>query len=293
MFDTALLQAVAAVAATGAFDRAARRLGITPSAVSQRVKLLEERMGTTLILRGQPCRPTPAGSRLCRHVEEMALLEHGLRADLGALAPGGALPTVRIAVNADSLATWFVEALAGVSDRLFDLVIDDEDHTAEWLRRGEVSAAVATAPGPIAGCSSRPLGALLYEATASPRFAERWFANGVDLASLALAPSLVFNGKDRLQDRWMERRFGAAPARPVHAIPSSHGFVDAALAGLGWGMNPRALVAEHLQAGRLVRLDDGEALAVPLFWHWSRAVEPALGSLTQAVRTAAAHRLEP
>ncbi|MBB3999814.1 LysR family transcriptional regulator ArgP [Aureimonas pseudogalii] len=283
MWDYALLRALAEVIAEGSFERAARRLGLTPSAVSQRVKLLEERTGTALVVRGQPCRATEAGRRLCRHAGEVALLEGGLRADLGALVPQGPRPTIRIAVNADSLATWFLPALAGIEDRLFDLVVDDEEHTTERLRRGEVMAAVATTPGPVAGCSSRPLGSLVYEASASPAFAARWFADGVTPQALGQAPSLLFDAKDRLQDRWIESLFGEAPPRPVHRVPSSQGFVDAALAGLGWGLNPRALAGPHVAAGRLMALAGGHSLAVPLFWHWSRAVGPALKPLTDAV----------
>lgn len=291
MLDYALLEALAAVVDEGSFERAARRLGITPSAVSQRVKLLEERTGTALVRRGQPSTATEAGRRLCRHHAEVALMESGLGAAFASLVPADATPTVRIAVNADSLATWFLPALGTLEGFDFDLVVDDEDHTAEWLRRGEVTAAVSTDPGPIAGCSHRRLGRLPYAPTASPAFVERWFAQGVSEETLAIAPSLQFNVKDRLQDRWVESLFARVTPRRMHRVPSSHGFVDAALAGLGWGMNPRPLVEGHLAAGRLVTLP-GPDLFVPLTWHWSRAVEPALRPLTDAVVRGARERLD-
>lgn len=292
MLDYALLEALAAVVDEGSFERAARRLRITPSAVSQRVKLLEERTGAALVRRGQPCTATEAGRRLCRHQAEVALLESGLGAAFAGLAPAEAIPTVRIAVNADSLATWFLPALGALEGFDFDLVVDDEVHTAEWLRRGEVVAAVSTDPGPIAGCSHRRLGRLVYAATASPAFVARWFARGVSEETLALAPALQFNAKDRLQDRWIESLFGRAAPRRMHRIPSSHGFVDAARAGLGWGMNPRMLVDGDLASGRLVDLRKGHDLAVPLTWHWSRAVEAALRPLTDAVMRGARERLD-
>jgi LysR family transcriptional regulator, chromosome initiation inhibitor len=285
------IDAMATVVRTGSFEKAAQQIGVTPSAISQRVKLLEERLGTGLIIRGQPCKATPAGLRLCRHVEEIGLMEHSLRADLGDVLPAGRTPTIRIAVNADSMATWFMPALAGLEGRLFDLVLDDESNTAEWLRRGEVSAAVSTAPGPVQGCGSRALGAQTYIATANPDFMRRWFASGVTSESIAQAPCLTFNIKDALQDQWVVQTFGRRITKPSHWIPSSHGFVDASLAGLGWGMNPVALVEAHLAAGRLVEMMPGEPLKIPLYWHWSRAVESGLRDLTASIVATARGRL--
>lgn len=293
MLDYALLTALAAVIRSGSFERAARRLNVTPSAVSQRVKLLEERLGTVLVVRGAPCTGTPAGLRLCQHAERVALLESELRDELPGLPPDGAPVTVRVAVNADSLATWFVAAMAmamamagtgaGAEPCLFDLVVDDQEHSADWLRRGEVLAAVSAAAGPVQGCDSTPLGALRYIATASPDFLKRHFAGGVDAASLGRAPRLTFNSKDRLQAQWTRQVFGAEIASPTHWLPSTQAFVDASLAGLGWGMNPEMLVATHLRDGRLAALVPDRPLDVPLFWQRSRIASRSLAGLTRAV----------
>jgi LysR family transcriptional regulator (chromosome initiation inhibitor) len=293
MFDPAALSAVAAVIRTGGFDKAAAQLHVTPSAISQRVKQLEERLGTVLIIRGQPCTATAAGRRLCRHAEEIDLLEHALAKDLGAMAMPERHATLRIAVNADSLATWFVDAMAGVDGLLFDLVIDDQDHSADWLRRGEVSAVVSGAGKPVQGCGIRPLGALRYRATASPAFIDRWFADGVTEAALARAPSLAFDAKDELQARWVAGVLGKRMTTPTHWLPSSQGFVDAVVAGLGWGMNPDVLIAQHVAEGRIQPLLPDHVLTVPLFWQWSRLVEPALRDMTASVIRAAAQYLVP
>ncbi len=291
MLDYALLAAVAAVVRTGSFDRAAQDLHVTPSAVSQRVKLLEERLGTVLVVRGQPCTPTPAGRRLCRHAEEVSLLEHALRTDLGQALPDTGPPTFRIAINADSLATWFIDAMARVEDGLFDLVLDDQDHSADWLRRGEVCAAVTAGGRPVQGCDLRPLGALRYIATASPAFVDRWFADGVDEAALRRAPALTFNAKDTLQTVWVAGLVGRRVALPTHWLPATQAFVDATLAGLGWGLNPEPSVAEQLREGRLVALVPDRPLDVPLFWQWSRLTAEALRPVTEAVLAAAARYL--
>lgn len=287
MLDYALLAALAAVVRTGSFERAAQQLHVTPSAVSQRVKLLEERLGTILVVRGSPCAGTPAGLRLCQHVEQVALLESELRGAFPDIRAAGPPVTLRIAVNADSLATWFVAAMAETRDCLFDLVLDDQEHSADWLRRGEVLAAVTAGAKPVQGCDSTPLGALRYIATASPGFVRRHFSGGLDAESLARAPRLTFNSKDRLQAQWTGQVFGREIPSPSHWLPSSQAFVDAALAGLGWGMNPEALVAGHLRDGRLVALVPDQPMDVPLFWQRSRIASRTLADITRAVLDAA------
>lgn len=292
MLDYPLLETVAAVIRTGSFEKAASALHVTPSAVSQRIKQLEEKLGAVLVVRASPCTPTAAGRRLMRHAEAVGLLEDALRADLMLSADKPA--TLRLAINADSLATWFIEAMAAVDGRLFDLVLDDQDYSAEWLRRGEVSAAVSAASAPIQGCRSRPLGALRYVATASPAFMARWFADGVHAGTLARAPAMTFNAKDQLQLRWIAAQIGQPLSPPTHWLPATQAFIDAALMGVGWGLNPVPLVAGQLAAGQLVELVPGHPLDVPLYWHWSRSVEPALRDVSKAVcETAARHLMAP
>ena len=291
MLDPAQLAALAAVHRRGAFDLAAAELHVTPSAISQRIKALEEATGTLLIRRGQPCRATEPGLRLIRHHDEIVQLERTLAQDLPGLAPGPA--TLRIAVNADSLATWVIPALAQTEGFLFDLVIDDQEVSQDWLRRGEVVAAITAHPGPLQGCDTLPLGSLRYRATASPAYLERWFPQGVSVQTLSQAPALTFSDMDRLQELWASRQT-AAPrqALPTHRMASSQAFVDAGLAGLGWGMNPESLVAPHLAAGRLVELVPDTPLDVALHWQFPRLAAPALAPVTQAIRRAAAKALQ-
>ncbi|WP_370303453.1 LysR family transcriptional regulator ArgP [Pseudooceanicola sp.] len=292
-FDPDHLSALAAILRRGSFDAAASELGVTPSAISQRIRTFEDRIGAALINRGSPCSATPIGARIARHAEDIGLLEARLARDLGFDTTADRPVVVRIAVNADSLATWFVPALAAVPEILFDLVIDDQDHSAEWLQRGEVSAAVTSATRPVTGCDTTALGSLRYIATASPGFMAKWFPHGVTAQALAQAPCLTFNQKDTLQRRWAEARTGGRIAPPCHYLPSTHAFIDAACAGLGWGMNPEMLVRRHIQTGGLGTLAPAAPLDVPLAWQVSRIIAPALGPLTQAVKAAAARGLGP
>lgn len=289
MLDYPALQAVSLVVRTGSFDKAAQALNVTPSAVSQRVKQLEERLGTVLIIRGQPCTATGRGEWLCRHMEQVGLLEGELMTRLPALAEPGQPQqrvTLRVAANADSLGTWFLGAVAAFTNRsphLLDIAVDDQEHTADWLRQGRVLAAVTALDKPIQGCRVIPLGSLRYLATASPAFMARHFADGVTLAALAQAPSLVFNQKDRLQTQWMELAFGESPSHPVHWVPSTQGFVESCLLGIGWSANPELLVRAHLDAGRLCELMPGRVLDTPLFWQVNRVAADRLADLTRAV----------
>lgn len=297
MLDYPALRAVAAVVQAGSFEKAAGRLNVTPSAVSQRVKQLEERLGIVLVVRGNPCTATEAGEWLCRHMETVGMLEGELLRHLPALAPPGApgqRVTLHIATNADSLATWFLTAMAAFSrgsPHLLNIAIDDEDHTVEWLRGGRVVAAVTSIETPVQGCRRLSLGALRYRATASPGFMARHFPAGVSPETLADAPSLVFNQKDRLQSRWVRQTFGQDRACPAHWLPSAQGFVDACLAGMGWGMNPELLAGDHIAAGRLVELVPDTPLDIPLYWQMNRLAADRLADLSLAVTDVARRAL--
>jgi LysR family transcriptional regulator (chromosome initiation inhibitor) len=297
MLDYAALAALAAVIREGSFERAALTLHVTPSAVSQRIRALEERVGCALVVRGQPCQATETGRRLCQHVDRVRLLEQELQGTLPALAPeGAARVSLPVAVNADSLATWFAPALARYAAEapvLVDLAVDDQDHTSEWLRSGAVLAAVTGSGRAASGCNSRPLGAMRYRAAASPAFVARHFAGGVGAGSLAQAPSLVFNSKDELQARWVRRLCHRDVDLPRHRVPSSHAFVAAALAGMGWGLHPQALIAAQLKAGTLVELVPRAPLDVALYWQHARAASALLEPLTREVVAAAARALLP
>jgi LysR family transcriptional regulator, chromosome initiation inhibitor len=302
MLDYAQLDALAAVVREGSFEAAARALHITPSALSQRIAKLEHRLGGVLVLRAKPCRATPLGEPLLRHAQQVALLEQALP-QVAPRAAGnrpGAPASLAIAVNADSLATWFLPAVAPLAHEhglLLDLRVDDEGHTQELLRRGEVLAAVTTHAAPVQGCRSLRLGRLRYRATASPGFARQWFPQGITPARLAQAPMLRFNEKDEMQHRWLRRWFFKGRRKdlhpPAHRLPSSQGFVQATEAGLGWTLNPEPLLKEALAAGRIVDLAPEQPFDVALHLQLSRLPLPALQVLERCLLTAAGHQLRP
>lgn len=288
------LSALIAVIREGSFDRAARALHVTPSAISQRIKQLEEHIGGILVVRGTPCTATALGDAVHRHALQVELLERDLLRTIGSdEAEADDVPApVTIAVNADSLATWLVPALgrfvADASARV-DVVLDDQDHTADWLRSGRVLAAITSEARPVQGCRVQPLGVMRYRATASPKFVRKWFAKGLTREALLRAPALQYNRKDELCARFVERvlRLGAIELRS-HYLPSPNAYVDANVRGLGWGMNPEPLVTAHLGRRRLVDLVPDRFIDVPLFWQrWSLA-SPTLDALEAALIAGAA-----
>ncbi len=275
------LRTLAAVVDHGSFERAAAVLRITPSAVSQRIKALEQRTGRVLVLRSKPAAVTESGQVLLRLARQVALLEDEALARLGTGA-GGRVRAIPLVVNADSLATWVLPALADLDDVSFELYLDDQDHSTARLRDGTVVGAVTSDPVAVQGCVVRPLGSMTYRAVASPAFAARWFPAGPTRDALAVAPMIVFDRKDALQDRYLAARgVGAQP--PRHQVPASSEFVTAAALGLGWAMIPDQQSAGLIADGRLVDIDPRRLIDVPLFWqHWSVESE-SLSRVTDAL----------
>ncbi|MEV6180853.1 LysR family transcriptional regulator ArgP [Streptomyces sp. NPDC052015] len=284
-----------AVVDEGTFDAAAAALHVTPSAVSQRVKALEQRTGRVLLLRTKPVRPTESGEIVVRFARQLARLERDTRAELG-MSGAGEPTRVTVAVNADSLATWFLPALTRVPREpqlCFELHREDETRTAELLREGLVMAAVTSSPDPVTGCSVHALGRMRYLAAAGPDFVARHLGDGPLHETLARAPVLTFDRRDDLQDTFVRglprSSGGAGPVR--HAVPTSEGFLDAVVAGLGWGMVPEVQAGSLLRSGRLVSLAPDRPLDVPLYWQQWKLDSPALAAVAEAVTTTAVEAL--
>lgn len=284
------LKTLAAVIDHGTFERAAVALHVTPSAVSQRVKALEEQTGRVIVRRTKPIEPTEAGRVLLRLARQVALLEAEAAAELD--AAGGAATTIPLVVNADSLATWVLPALASLPGLVFDLTLDDQEHTLDRLRDGTAMAAIGSDPDAVQGCTVSPLGAMVYRPVASPAFVERWASEGWTPEAAAVAPMLVFDRKDALQDRYLAR-FAPTARPPRQYVPASTEFVRAAELGLGWGILPDLQTAAHLADGRLIVLDDTGEEAVALHWHQWSMRSAALTAVADAIAARAAADLRP
>ncbi|MBX7447713.1 LysR family transcriptional regulator ArgP [Mycolicibacterium sp. 3033] len=278
--DAGQLRALAAVVEFGSFDAAAEYLHVTPSAISQRIKALEQRVGQVLVLREKPCVATTAGVPLIRLAAQTALLEAETLAEMRGGSPER--PRVAVAVNADSMATWFTGVFARLPDVLFDVRIEDQDHSARLLREGVVMGAVTTERIPVSGCRVRPLGVMRYLPVAAPHYLQRHLPDGLTADAATAAPSLSWNRADALQDQLLRSVFRRSIRRPIHYIPTAEGFGAAVRAGLGWGMYP-----EQLVDASFVPITDAH-LDVPLYWQSWKLDSDTVAQVTDAVTAAAA-----
>lgn len=295
MFDYKLLSALAAVIEQAGFERGAQVLGLSQSAVSQRIKLLEARIGQPVLIRATPPSPTEIGRRLLNHVQQVRLLERELQSQVPALDDEGMPERLRIALNADSLATWWADAVGDFCAEqhlLLDLVVEDQDVGLKRMRAGEVAACVCGTERPVAGARSVLLGAMRYRALASPGFIARHFPEGVTVAQLARSPALVFGPDDFLQHRYLAS-LGVEGGFEHHLCPSSEGFLRLTEAGLGWGLVPEVQVREQMRRGALVELLPDHPIDVPLYWHHWRNGGRLLTQLTEHLITRAAQWLVP
>jgi LysR family transcriptional regulator (chromosome initiation inhibitor) len=281
----AQLEALVAVVEQGTFDAAARRLHVTPSAVSQRIRALESSAGQVLVQRSTPCRATAAGETLLRLARQVRLLQDETDRALG--GDRHRVVDLPVAVNADSLATWLrplLRDLAWWEGAAIRFHVEDQAFSADLLRRGEVLAAVTSDPRPVQGCVVERLGTLRYTPAAAPELAERWRrGRGYDWGAM---PAVVFNEKDAIQHDVLAARGLPAPA-VVHRVPTSHDFHEAVRAGLGWAAIPEPQLLPDLAEGRLVVLARGAHVDVELHWQRWRLDSPALDRLTGLVRAAA------
>jgi LysR family transcriptional regulator, chromosome initiation inhibitor len=279
------LRALAAAVTSGTLEGAARELHVTPSAVSQRLKALEAATGRVLLVRSKPVRVTPSGAAVLRLARQVELLAADAARELETETGPGKRPTVPIAVNADSMATWLLPALAPLaSEYCFDLHSTDQEHTSGLLRDGTVMAAVTAEAEPVPGCRVVRLGAMRYRPMAPASFAREWFPAGVSAEALSAAPVVVFDRRDELQHAYLARKGASQP--PIHYVPSSADYLRAVRLGLGWGMVPDLQLAGD-GAGELVELEPDGGTDVVLYWQQWRLQSPALDRVAAAVQEAA------
>jgi LysR family transcriptional regulator, chromosome initiation inhibitor len=306
-YDPDALECLAAIVEEGGFERAAQRLSVTQSAVSQRLRSLESQIGTVLIVRSRPLKATPAGRLLLKHTKMLRLLRADLERDLRELAPGALGGTreeerISIAINADSIATWAVPALTGLAQQglTMEIIADDQDFTQEWLREGQVLGCVTTLKQPLRGCKVTPLGAMDYIAVATPALAQSRLARAGEASApgkgsawltahnFQKLPFVAFNRKDDLQADFVARAFGLKRVTLNQLfVPSSEGQVRAVLAGWGASVVPRLLAQGLIEQGLLVNLAPDEALPVELYWHCWNLQSEVLDALTAAIAAAA------
>lgn len=284
MLDYKLLEAFGAVLSEGGFEKGARKLNLTQSAVSQRVKLLEDQYGQILLQRSTPPKPTPAGSVLLAHYKQVTQLENDLL--LGQEEKKNSFTQVSIAVNADTLSTWFpaaVEEILREEEIVIDVRVDDQDRTHELLQKGEVWGCVTTRENPQQGCRSVYLGHMEYCLFSTPAFAAKWFPDGFSFRQLGCAPMALFNRKDDLNRKFFQLLFKKQPDNPPTCyIPSPEIYADFVVKGYCYGVLPR-MQAEGLESsGKVINLMPAHTVDVHLYWHCWNLKSPRMASFDKA-----------
>ena len=289
-FDADALECLAAIVEEGGFERAAVRLSVTQSAVSQRLRSLEAQVGTVLLVRSRPVRPTTAGRLLIKHAVQLRLLRSDLEGDLQDLTPGAKSQReedrISIAINADSIATWALPALSALVNAglPLEIITDDQDFTHEWLREGQVLGCVTTLKLALRGCKVLPLGDMHYVAVASKAFAATHCPEGLNAHNFRQIPFVAFNRKDDLQADFVGRALGLRRVSlSQRFVPSSEGQVHAVQAGWGASVVPQLLVQGQIDKGALLNLAPGFSLPVSLYWHCWNLDSEVIDRLTQAL----------
>ena len=286
MLDYKLLEALSAVIEHGGFERAGDALGISQSAVSQRLRSLEVRVGQPVLIRSPVPHATPAGQRLLNHVQQVRLLERDLAGSIPTLVESTS--RLRIALNADSLATWWSTAVSDFCQQegvLLDQVIEDQDIGLQRMREGDVAACLCSSPQPVAGARCVALGTMTYLPLATQAYQDRYFPHGPTLEAFRSAPVIVFGPNDQLQHRFLAQ-CGYHGRFPYHLCPSSEGFLKMATSGMGYGMIPESQARRELDSGLLSSIAPGQQLDVPLYWHFWRHGVSLMDRLTNGLLAA-------
>lgn len=293
-FEPDALECLAAIVEEGGFERAAGRLSITQSAVSQRLRSLEAQVGTVLLVRSRPVKPTTAGRLLLKHAMQMRLLRADLEQDLKELALQS--PTLReedrisIAINADSIATWALGALDNLMREglPLEIITDDQDFTHDWLREGQVLGCVTTTDRALRGCKVSALGSMEYIAVASPQYAEEHCPRGLSPQNFRQIPFIAFNRKDDLQTEFVAHALRLPRISLMQRfVPNGFGQMQAVRSGWGASVLPRSMVAQALAAGEMVDISPGFSLGVALYWHCWNLNSEVIDRLSAALESGA------
>jgi len=282
-FDYEALAVLSAIVRTGSFESAAKALNVTQSAVSQRIKQLEDKVGSVLIVRGRPCTASADGQLLCQHFDHVTLLRHEVREQLS-VGDAKTKSKIRIAVNNDSLATWFPNVVARAADELnvrLEILPDDQEFTEERLRSGDALAIVSSSEKPIPGCKSFALGNMEYVAVASATYVAEHFTDGINLSAVASVPSIRFDCKDSLPYQWLQAAFQDSTPLSSHIIPSFEGHLISCKLGIGWAMMPIVSVEHLIESGELIEIVPNTRIATPLFWHTRLQASATLRRLSE------------
>lgn len=285
MIDYKLLEAFAKVVQEGGFEKAATVLNLTQSAVSQRVRLLEERVGKILLSRSSPPRPTNAGLRFIKHYLQVRLLEDGLDEELS--DEYDKLTRFSLGINADSLSSWFLPAIAELLETgkiLIDMHVDDQEQTHKLLKDGVVVGCISDMASPMQGCKVDFLGAMQYRLLARPEFIAKWFPEGLTVSAAENAPAVMFSHKDMLHYKILHEVLGRpVKVKATHYVPSNEQFLQMISSGYACGMVPDWQSEDLRSKGEIIEVHEKARDSVNHYWHCWNIDSPPLKALSKQI----------
>lgn len=288
----AQLEALLWIQRLGGFRAAARRLGVTQPALSQRIRELERAVGRPVLDRRRDGpRPTAAGRELLMFAERMAAISDEMQQAVGASAPVSG--TLRFGVADTFATTCLPQLLVAIGERYPALRVDvSVDYSAALdagLQRGDLDLAVLTAPRITEAVIAEPLVELALRWVAPPALlAGRRLLRPVDLVDVPIitnpSPSHLFTSVRA----WFATA-GVAPRR-LNTCNSLTIMARLAAGGAAISLMPPAIVRDELARGTLRLLRTRPALpSHPLMTairrdtpgHLARAVQDLLRPLVR------------
>ena len=268
--DYKLIHALDTVLTEQSFESAALALNITQSAISQRIKQLEQLVAKPVLIRSQPLQATATGQKLLAHFRKVRQLEYDLAGDIMPDSAPSSIP-ISIAVNADTLASWFIEALTPLLKTQpieLNIQVTNEVDTQKLLKKGEVLAAISSQKQSFSGVKVEYIGTLDYILCANQDYINKYFKGGLTIENLNKAPCIDYDQRDKMHSDYLKKHFAIEQAiYPCHRIRSSEVVVTMALAGLAYALIPTTQADEHLASGALINLAPDKHLKMPLYWH--------------------------
>ncbi|MDC7235256.1 MAG: ArgP/LysG family DNA-binding transcriptional regulator [Spirochaetales bacterium] len=290
MYDYRQLEALGAVIEEGGFDRAADVLGLTQSAVTQRVKQLETLMGKPLLIRSNPPVPTEAGVPLYTHFKKVRLLEEELDS---ATAEGLSGMPLSLGVNASTLGSWFLPVLNFImNNTLVDLHVGEAWVVHKLLKNGDIAGCISLRQRPSRGCYVDYLGKLVLRCFATRDFKDRYFPRGIDAESMRSAPAVLFHPESQMMQRFQKKVLDVHPFEvPTHIIPSQSEYMQMIGSGVAYGFLPEPLFNQFKADKGLIDLSPTAPIIIPQYWHRWGIESKMMDLITLKIKEEAAGKL--
>jgi molybdate transport repressor ModE-like protein len=272
------LSLLQAVSQTGSFAAAARELGLVPSAVTYRIRQIEDALDVLLFDRSsRQARLTDAGTELLREGGRLLQEIDAVANRVKRVATGWesqltiAVDTVVSCATVMELVQAFFELAPTTRLRLLD---ESLTGTLETLTRGQADLAIGVVlePGNSPGIQTLPIGEMQFVYVVAPHHPLAKLREPVSDEVLQKHRAIAV--ADSVQ-HGAAATFSLLPGQDVLTVPTMRAKIDAQLRGLGGGFVPEPLARPHVERGTLVvkKIQRSNRL-VPLRYAWRTTTPP-------------------